>query len=299
MENNTFTHIQNSPSISNHSSNSDTIITTTPNSFVLSPTINTISATTSSLQVLETIPVTRSIQVYSDNNNNGSNIIITQPTFKKLLSETIKQEQVEDNSVQEDYSIAKNKLTINQSTTNNNQQPTVITAVNLDPRETINGLSTISMSMANVGAHIMSTLNSGHLPDGAGTYFVSSLPSDLASSYKLLPSSNSDLPSPSNSSNSSNPSSSNHHHPHHQVKRHGEGNDPTRKREMRLQKNREAARECRRKKKEYIKCLEERVTGLENQNKALIEELRQLKELYCQREETNNNTNNKTTNATR
>jgi len=57
----------------------------------------------------------------------------------------------------------------------------------------------------------------------------------------------------------------------------------------------EAARECRRKKKEYIKCLEERVTGLENQNKALIEELRQLKELYCQREETNNNTNTKTT----
>jgi chaperonin cofactor prefoldin len=51
--------------------------------------------------------------------------------------------------------------------------------------------------------------------------------------------------------------------------------------------SREAARECRRKKKEYIKCLEERVAGLENQNKALIEELRQLKELYCQREETN------------
>lgn len=49
----------------------------------------------------------------------------------------------------------------------------------------------------------------------------------------------------------------------------------------------EAARECRRKKKEYIKCLEERVASLEAQNKALIEELRQLKELYCQREETN------------
>ncbi|CAF0756465.1 unnamed protein product [Rotaria sordida] len=300
MENKTFTHIQNSPSISNHSSNSDTIITTTPNSFVLSPTINT-TTTTSSLQTLQAVPVTRSIQVYSDNNNNGSNIVITQPTFKKLLSETIKQEQVENNSVQEDYSIAKNTLTINQLKTNNNQQPIELTTINLDPRETINGLSTISMSMANVGAHIMSALNSTHLPDGAGTYFVSSLPSDLASNYKLLPSSNSDLPSPSNSSNSSNPSSSNHHHhPHHQVKRHGEGNDPTRKREMRLQKNREAARECRRKKKEYIKCLEERVTGLENQNKALIEELRQLKELYCQREETtNNNTNNKTTNTTR
>lgn len=45
---------------------------------------------------------------------------------------------------------------------------------------------------------------------------------------------------------------------------------------------REAARECRRKKKEYIKCLENRVSVLENQNKALIEELKTLKELYCQ-----------------
>ena len=44
---------------------------------------------------------------------------------------------------------------------------------------------------------------------------------------------------------------------------------------------REAARECRRKKKEYIKCLENRVAVLENQNKALIEELKKLKELYA------------------
>ena len=36
----------------------------------------------------------------------------------------------------------------------------------------------------------------------------------------------------------------------------------------------------RRKKKEYIKCLENRVAVLENQNKALIEELKSLKELY-------------------
>jgi len=54
-----------------------------------------------------------------------------------------------------------------------------------------------------------------------------------------------------------------------------------RKRETRLLKNREAAKECRRKKKEYIKCLENRVAVLENQNKALIEELKSLKELYC------------------
>ncbi|XP_018327923.1 cyclic AMP response element-binding protein B isoform X5 [Agrilus planipennis] len=63
----------------------------------------------------------------------------------------------------------------------------------------------------------------------------------------------------------------------------GGGNeDQARKREMRLLKNREAARECRRKKKEYIKCLENRVAVLENQNKALIDELKSLKELYCQ-----------------
>ncbi|XP_053671002.1 cyclic AMP response element-binding protein B-like [Anopheles nili] len=58
--------------------------------------------------------------------------------------------------------------------------------------------------------------------------------------------------------------------------------EQSRKREIRLQKNREAARDCRRKKKEYIKCLENRVAVLENQNKALIEELKSLKELYRQ-----------------
>ncbi|KAM6979924.1 cyclic AMP-dependent transcription factor ATF-1 [Aplochiton taeniatus] len=62
---------------------------------------------------------------------------------------------------------------------------------------------------------------------------------------------------------------------------HGRSDDPTMKREIRLAKNREAARECRRKKKEYVKCLENRVAVLENQNKTLIEELKTLKDLYC------------------
>ena len=43
----------------------------------------------------------------------------------------------------------------------------------------------------------------------------------------------------------------------------GHPNEANRKRAVRLQKNREAARECRRKKKEYIKCLENRVAVLE------------------------------------
>ncbi|KAF1372791.1 hypothetical protein PFLUV_G00253450 [Perca fluviatilis] len=58
----------------------------------------------------------------------------------------------------------------------------------------------------------------------------------------------------------------------------GKGN--LQKKELRLMKNREAARECRRKKKEYVKCLENRVALLENQNKTLIEELRALKDIY-------------------
>uniref|UniRef100_A0A915L0W5 BZIP domain-containing protein n=1 Tax=Romanomermis culicivorax TaxID=13658 RepID=A0A915L0W5_ROMCU len=45
----------------------------------------------------------------------------------------------------------------------------------------------------------------------------------------------------------------------------------------------EAAKECRRKKKEYVKCLENRVAALEQQNKQLIEELKTLKDLYCQK----------------
>ncbi|RZF45667.1 hypothetical protein LSTR_LSTR013014 [Laodelphax striatellus] len=41
------------------------------------------------------------------------------------------------------------------------------------------------------------------------------------------------------------------------------------------------------KKKEYIKCLENRVAVLENQNKALIDELKSLKELFANRKPTN------------
>ncbi|KFP30730.1 cAMP-responsive element modulator [Colius striatus] len=55
--------------------------------------------------------------------------------------------------------------------------------------------------------------------------------------------------------------------------------EATRKRELRLMKNREAAKECRRRKKEYIKCLESRVAVLELQNKKLIEELETLKDI--------------------
>lgn len=69
-----------------------------------------------------------------------------------------------------------------------------------------------------------------------------------------------------------------------QTQQHGP-EDATRKREMRLLKNREAAKECRRKKKEYVKCLENRVAVLENQNKTLIEELKALKDLYCHKGE--------------
>ncbi|XP_051970078.1 cAMP responsive element modulator b isoform X1 [Xyrauchen texanus] len=61
--------------------------------------------------------------------------------------------------------------------------------------------------------------------------------------------------------------------------------EASRKRELRLLKNREAARECRQKKKEYVKCLENRVAVLEKQNMMLIEELKALKNLYSHKNE--------------
>jgi len=54
-----------------------------------------------------------------------------------------------------------------------------------------------------------------------------------------------------------------------------------RKREMKLLKNREAAREGREKKRRYQMLLEARVSILETQNRALIEELKALKFLFC------------------
>ncbi len=48
----------------------------------------------------------------------------------------------------------------------------------------------------------------------------------------------------------------------------------------------EAAKECRRKKKEYVRCLESRVSILEQQNKQLILELKSLKDVYCRKEKT-------------
>ncbi|UJR21065.1 hypothetical protein I4U23_024165 [Adineta vaga] len=282
MDNKNYIHI---PTIRSFTTNSN-IDTKSPSiSYILSTPLNsTASSSSSSLDPIQ------SNRIYSNRP------IITQPTVNRLLSESIKQEEFENNSSQNTYSI------LSQSKTKINQlpAPTVVTTVHLNSRETLNGLSVIPMT--NTSSHIMATLNPAHLSDGTGSYFVSGL-TDLASNYKMNPSSNTDLPSPSSSSNSSNPPSSSHHphhhHPHQQTRRHGEGGDPTRKREMRLQKNREAARECRRKKKEYIKCLEERVAGLEAQNKALIEELRQLKELYCQRDDTTNKSNSKTTTSIR
>ncbi|VUZ47727.1 unnamed protein product [Hymenolepis diminuta] len=55
--------------------------------------------------------------------------------------------------------------------------------------------------------------------------------------------------------------------------------DSNNKREQRLLKNREAARECRRKKKEYVRCLERQVNILQDQNRQLIEELQKMKAL--------------------
>lgn len=262
MENKSYSTVSN---LLSNNNTSTAITTTSPsssfaNTFVLSPSTNTPTTTTTT-----TTPLTSSLQSLQtiSEENNRTNRILTQPVFNKLSSEIIKQERIDDDCDRVQYSIANTESISNRSIGNS------IARLN----------SFESTPMSNVNSQLISS----HLSNGAGPFFVSNVSNELTSNYKLPASSNSDLPSPSNSSNSSNPSSSTTN----QIKRHGDGPDTTRKREVRLQKNRDAARECRRKKKEYIKCLEERVTGLETQNKALIEELRQLKELYCQREDSN------------
>ncbi|XP_077451306.1 cyclic AMP-responsive element-binding protein 1-like isoform X2 [Stigmatopora argus] len=57
------------------------------------------------------------------------------------------------------------------------------------------------------------------------------------------------------------------------------GSAPRNQSERSLMKNREAAREYRRRRKAYVQGLEERVAKLENQNKSLKEELKALKEM--------------------
>ncbi|XP_019729252.1 cAMP-responsive element modulator-like isoform X2 [Hippocampus comes] len=58
-----------------------------------------------------------------------------------------------------------------------------------------------------------------------------------------------------------------------------QGSGPRNQSERSLMKNREAAREYRRRRKAYVQGLEERVAKLENQNKALKEELKTWKEM--------------------
>jgi len=108
----------------------------------------------------------------------------------------------------------------------------------------MDGLTSLSMTAPGGGGLVQYTTS----PENGSPFFVPSSMSSLASPGQ---------PSPGDESNRS-----------------------VQKREIRLVKNREAAKECRRKKKEYIKCLENRVAVLENQNKALIDELKSLKELY-------------------
>ncbi|XP_062847490.1 cAMP responsive element modulator b isoform X2 [Trichomycterus rosablanca] len=59
--------------------------------------------------------------------------------------------------------------------------------------------------------------------------------------------------------------------------------EASRKKELRLLKNRVAAKECRRRKKQYLQCLEQRLSMLEMQNKKLMDELEYMKEICARK----------------
>ncbi|CAF1032898.1 unnamed protein product, partial [Didymodactylos carnosus] len=216
-----------------------------------------------------------------DRTNTNPNNHLTNPPYNELLSEgncIIKEEHITDT---EEEGENNNKVSDSQQNLilDGSTNPTSTSSSN-KKHKTANFTSNIeqhSGSQTKLSSSTSSSSAQQHNSNGIRPDQQTGLPNDLPSAYKVSTTGLNNL-SPSSSSSSTNtPTTSSSRH---DCKPHTE--DPSRKREMRLQKNREAARECRRKKKEYIKCLEERVTGLENQNKALIEELRQLKELYCQ-----------------
>ncbi|XP_050953846.1 cAMP responsive element modulator b isoform X1 [Labeo rohita] len=55
--------------------------------------------------------------------------------------------------------------------------------------------------------------------------------------------------------------------------------EASRKRELRLMKNRTAAKEYRRRKKDYVRSLERRIAVIENQKQKMLEELDSLRQM--------------------
>ena len=82
---------------------------------------------------------------------------------------SIKQEQSDYTSRLEEQLLAR------RIPTSNHLGKTLVTPLQLNTRESLNGLSTVSMSMANMGGHLMSALNPAHLPENTGGYHFSSI----------------------------------------------------------------------------------------------------------------------------
>ncbi|CAF0843884.1 unnamed protein product [Didymodactylos carnosus] len=292
----------------NGNNNEEDRIITNPNNHLTHPTYNKLlSGTNSSIKeerISDTEEETKHDKKISSNSkqnlilDGNTNSTATLVSTNKHKTANLTNTTEQRNNSQTKSPSSSSSPSVQQRSANNIRpdHQTVITTVHLGSNE---NNSLLSMSIPVTGSHLIPNPPSILCQDsGTGTYFHPGNEANtylsflkkiemfykrkrynlgLSNDYKISTSGLNSL-SPSSSSSSTNtPTTSLSHH---EGKLHTE--DPSHKREMRLQKNREAARECRRKKKEYIKCLEERVTGLENQNKALIEELRHLKELYCQ-----------------
>ncbi|XP_048030042.1 cAMP responsive element modulator b isoform X1 [Megalobrama amblycephala] len=103
------------------------------------------------------------------------------------------------------------------------------------------------------GTYIVSDIKGQATPGGMSAYQISSPASGLS---QVMDSSPSSLPSPQKLAE-----------------------EASRKRELRLMKNRTAAKEYRRRQKDYVRSLETRIAMMENQKRKMTEELDSLKEL--------------------
>ncbi|KAK1796611.1 hypothetical protein P4O66_009650 [Electrophorus voltai] len=210
-------------------------------------------------------------------NQKTREILARRPSYRKILNDLSAEEVATRNEGVEETSASSTMTTVSVSTpiyqTSSGQYITIASNGSLQlaspGSEGVQGLQTLTMTNTNPSQHTI--LQYAQTADGQQILVPSNQvvlqgAGGEMQTYQIR-SSSSSLPvvmtsPPVNSSQ-------------------GKNDDPQAKREIRLAKNREAARECRRKKKEYVKCLENRVAVLENQNKTLIEELKTLKDLYC------------------
>ena len=176
-------------------------------------------------------------------------VLIRQPSYCKILDDlkgteanvaNLKQEAVES-AVDHEADEAEETLAAQQVQTIsiNGQQYQIVSPIGVDGVQTLVGATSSSSTASAINSSVVQYAASTQ--NGQTVFIPGTVAAATASAPQIISVATAVAPSGSSSSGGNT------------------AEETTRKREIRLLKNREAARECRNKKKEYIKCLENRV----------------------------------------